>query len=671
VVGDAVVGDAVVRHPLVGYPVERHPLVGDALVRNPLERRRMGRVGMRRPVLLVAAAHLAAATGLFALDPALRGQSGLAALFGFAAAFALVGLVPMHLDLRRHACTVVLTEAVLVLALFTLSPLTAVAAAVLGEAVSCLTARQSRLKVLFNVAATVGASSVAVAVFAAAPAHGAGEPAAWLAALAAIGCFALVNLLSTSTILAIAERRGVVGVLMASAGTAMVASAASASLGLATAVLLSTSTAGPLLLVPLLATVVLGTRRLARQSAEHLRFERLYQASSRSGRLAGFDDSLAALADESRGLLTGSVAVCLAERPDGWAGMLVDDTGSRPAGDQLRDALIALEASPAGDVVALNSLSRSQRAALPAAADLVVASSAPDSRARVVLAVFREIAPDDQGGGRAEVLSAFAGHAALTVANALLYEEVEEALRRQVDLSAQKSDFVAAVSHELRTPLTSVLASVATVRRLGDRLDAAQMERFLSTALQEGERLRRLIDELLLVAAAEHGGMVIEHKPVELAPLVRGLVADLQTKAGGRLAADLDEAAVVRTDEHKVHQILANLIENASKYAPEGTISVRVARRPGAVDLSVSDRGPGIPETDRERCFERFVQLDQSSTRRQGGTGLGLYLCRQLAELLGGEITLTGAEGGGARFTLSLPDAVRLPDTNQLLEGVA
>jgi signal transduction histidine kinase len=492
-----------------------------------------------------------------------------------------------------------------------------------------------------------------------------------MAAIVAIGCFALVNLLSTSAILAIAEHREIVGVLTASAATAMVASAASASLGLATAVLLSTSTAGPLLLLPLLATVVLGTRRLALQSAEHMRFERLYQASSRSGRLAGFDDSLAALADESRGLLTGSVAVCLAERPDGWAGMLVDDSGSRPADDRLRDALVALGPSSAGDVVALHALSRSQRGAMPAAADLVVASSAPDSRARVVLAVFREIAPDEQSEGRAEVLSAFAGHAALTVANALLYEEVEEALRRQVDLSAQKSDFVAAVSHELRTPLTSVLASVATVRRLSGRLDPAQMERFLSTALQEGERLRRLIDELLLVAAAEHGGMVIEHKPVELAPLVRGLVADMQTKAGGRLAAELDEAAVVRTDEHKVHQILANLIENASKYAPEGTITVGVARRPGAVDISVSDRGPGIPEADRERCFERFVQLDQSSTRRQGGTGLGLYLCRQLAELLGGEITLTEADGGGARFTLSLPDAVRLPDTTQMLEGVA
>src|SRR5207302_2647422 len=120
---------------------------------------------------------------------------------------------------------------------------------------------------------------------------------------------------------------------------------------------------------------------------------------------------------------------------------------------------------------------------------------------------------------------------------------------------------------------------------------------------------------------------------------------------------ELDEAAVVRTDEHKVHQILANLVENASKYAPEGTIAVRVARRPGAVDVSVSDRGPGIPEADRERCFERFVQLDQSSTRRQGGTGLSLYLCRQLVEVLGGTISVSGRNRGGTSFTVRVPDA--------------
>jgi signal transduction histidine kinase len=109
------------------------------------------------------------------------------------------------------------------------------------------------------------------------------------------------------------------------------------------------------------------------------------------------------------------------------------------------------------------------------------------------------------------------------------------------------------------------------------------------------------------------------------------------------------------TDEGKVRQIVANLVENAIKYAPEGPIQVTVDRLDDRVAVSVRDHGPGIPVADRERVFERFVQLDQSSTRRAGGTGLGLYLCRRMAETIGAELTLAAGDGGGAVFTLSLP----------------
>jgi signal transduction histidine kinase len=619
---------------------------------------------MKRLALLLSALEIAITLWVVWAAPDARVVASVASIVGLTAAFALVGLVPIHLELRRHACTIVLTDAVLVVGLFMAHSFAVVVAAALGEAVACLTARQHPLKLTYNVAAAAGATSLAVGVFSLRPVTGAEHPSAWVVTALAVACFAGWNLIATATILATAEGRPVRSVLGSSAQAAAVASAASASLGLALVVLAAANPVAPVLLVPLIGAVVVSTRRVGLQSAEHLRFQRLYEASSRSGRLAGFSESLAAVADEARGLLTGSSAICCAIDPEGaWSGVLVDDAGSRPADHAAVSALVALAADGAR-VISLTELDRAALATLPAAVDLVLAPAARGSRVPVVLAVFREIGPDDQGTGRVEVLSAFAGHAALTVANALLYEEVDVALRHQLDLNRQKGEFVAAVSHELRTPLTSIIGSVATIRRLHGRLDDAAITRLLEGALGQGERLRHLIDELLLVAAADHGEMVAGAVPTELVPLVEGVVVELQRRSGGRLSVAADDPCVVVTDDEKLRRIVVNLVDNAIKYAPEGPIEVAVHASSSEATLTVTDHGPGIAASDRERCFERFVQLDQSSTRRHGGVGLGLHLSRQLAELLGATLTLHETAGGGCTFVLSLP--VHAPADDQV-----
>lgn len=624
------------------------------MVRHPVE---CGGVAlMRRWVVGIAGMHAVLATSLLLASRPWGIGGSAAALIGCAAAFGLVGLVPMHLELRRHACTVVLTEAVLVVALSQLLPMGVVLAVVLGEAVSCLASRQSRLKLLFNVAGAMGAASAAAAVYARI-----GNPDAsivhvrgWLPISCAVGAYAVISVVTTSAILAVAERRRFFDLLFASATTVGASSAASASLGLSAVVLAQVGYAGPVLLAPLLVLVFMGTRRMAAQSAEHLRFRRLYAASARTSELVGFDDALATLASEARGLVTGSIAVACSRRADGtWVGAVVDDAGARVAAPGMVDSLLSL---PEGGTVAVADWPRGLRSAVPGAAELVWCPPRVGAKAVVGLAVFREINPDDQAEGRAEVLAAFAGHASLTVANALLYEEVEEALRHQIDLTRQKGDFLATVSHELRTPLTCVLGAVSTLRRCRTRLDDESIDKLLATSLEQGDRLKRLIEDLLQVASAEHGEARLEQAPIDVASTVAGIAGDLAATSGKRLIAHVEPGCTgLQTDPHKLRQILTNLVENAIKYAPDGVIEVLARPAGHAVDFLVADHGPGIPAGDRDRVFERFVQLDQSSTRRQGGTGLGLYLCRQLAELLDGTLTLEQTQGGGCTFRLRLP----------------
>ena len=133
--------------------------------------------------------------------------------------------------------------------------------------------------------------------------------------------------------------------------------------------------------------------------------------------------------------------------------------------------------------------------------------------------------------------------------------------------------------------------------------------------------------------------------------------------ADGRLVATVRPVVgQIRTDEHKLQRILVNLIENAAKYAPDGPIEIEVMAAGARVLFFVIDHGPGIGTADRDRVFERFVQLNQTLTRSQGGLGLGLYLCRQLATVLDGELVLTETPGGGCSFCLAVSRDLKATD---------
>jgi two-component system phosphate regulon sensor histidine kinase PhoR len=219
-----------------------------------------------------------------------------------------------------------------------------------------------------------------------------------------------------------------------------------------------------------------------------------------------------------------------------------------------------------------------------------------------------------------------------------------------------RRDFVANVSHELRTPLTAIRGYVEA---LADDPGPADARKFLDIIARHTLRMERLVRDLLRLARLDAGQESIERAECSVAPLVSGVEHDMQAQLSARrqrIAVTIGpDAGAVSGDPGKLHDVLRNLVENASNYSPEGeVIDVESRRVSDGVELTVADRGPGIPERDLPRIFERFYRVDRSRTRDPGGTGLGLSIVRHLVELHGGRVTAANRPGGGAVFTVWL-----------------
>lgn len=248
--------------------------------------------------------------------------------------------------------------------------------------------------------------------------------------------------------------------------------------------------------------------------------------------------------------------------------------------------------------------------------------------------------------------------AKVSLENTRLVARLEDSLAHMTELNRLKDEFVAVVSHELRTPLTSIQGYVKTLIQLSDELGEEQRRSFLEAADRQGDRLRRLIEQLLIVGRLESHVEPLTVSALSLGQLTRHVVDELRPLAHGhtfdvRFSPNL---SLVETDEAKVHQILTNLIENALKYSPPDTrVTIRGLEAATGVVVSVEDEGPGIPPEAQERVFERFYQADQSITRSVGGTGLGLYICKRLAETIGARLWLERSGQGGSEFRLLVP----------------
>ncbi len=235
--------------------------------------------------------------------------------------------------------------------------------------------------------------------------------------------------------------------------------------------------------------------------------------------------------------------------------------------------------------------------------------------------------------------------------------------RRAVQI---RQDFVANVSHELRTPLTAIRGAVDA---LTDGTDAATRRRFLDIVGRHTTRMERLVSDLLRLARLDAGQEVLRLDSCAAASVFSNVASELdpvlQTKQL-RVQSRVDPAAErLVVDQVKMHEVIKNLVENAAHYAPaRSAIELEAAGDDaGGVLLRISDRGPGIPDTDLARVFERFYRVEHSRARNPGGTGLGLAIVKHLVGLHDGIVEAAHRPGGGSVFTIVLPKRTTVPGT--------
>lgn len=233
--------------------------------------------------------------------------------------------------------------------------------------------------------------------------------------------------------------------------------------------------------------------------------------------------------------------------------------------------------------------------------------------------------------------------------------EIAERLRR---LDQFKTELVAITAHDLRTPLAIILGFAQTLTDLGDRLGAAEQADMLSRIVSNTRRLSEFVENLLQFARIESGELEVAHDPVDLGELVRRTVGELaahESRRAFRVHVD-DDVPVVLADESRQWQVLMNLLSNAAKHsAPDAPIDVAVRRRDDVVEVSVADRGDGIPASELPKLFGKFSRVDSAAAKRAMGTGLGLYICRSLVEAHGGTIAVDSEEGVGTTVTYEVP----------------
>jgi two-component system phosphate regulon sensor histidine kinase PhoR len=228
-------------------------------------------------------------------------------------------------------------------------------------------------------------------------------------------------------------------------------------------------------------------------------------------------------------------------------------------------------------------------------------------------------------------------------------------------LEEAKSEFVATVSHELRTPMAGIYGAAQTLLREDIELDPGDRRTLLEIIATQAVRLSQITEEVLIASRLDRDELPIARERVDVGPVAAETVEHMRSRVSDASMVGLDvepDVPPASADRDRLQQVLMNLLDNAVKYSPNGgRVLVTVSAPAGRVRIAVKDSGVGIPSAEQQRIFEKFYRLDTQLTRAGGGTGLGLYITRELVRRMGGTITVESEPGHGSTFTVDLPRA--------------
>jgi PAS domain S-box-containing protein len=246
---------------------------------------------------------------------------------------------------------------------------------------------------------------------------------------------------------------------------------------------------------------------------------------------------------------------------------------------------------------------------------------------------------------------------AVQFSDGVVYAFRDLTAERVVD--ALKDEFVATMSHEVRTPLAAIYGASMTLARTDLELEPEKRRSLLEVISTESDRLARIVNEILLANHIDSGRLRLATEPVHPGEIARAVADSARSYAPESVRIEVSASPDLPTlpaDPDRLGQVLANLVENAIKYSPDGgTVELGIEGLADRVRFAVRDEGLGIPAGEHERIFTKFYRLDPNLTRGVGGTGLGLYICRELVRRMDGRIWAVSRPGGGSTFFLDLP----------------
>jgi PAS domain S-box-containing protein len=252
----------------------------------------------------------------------------------------------------------------------------------------------------------------------------------------------------------------------------------------------------------------------------------------------------------------------------------------------------------------------------------------------------------------------------LTISGVRFVDGIVYAFRNATEqraLDELKGEFVATVSHELRTPLAAIYGSAQTLRREDLTLDQDTRARLLEVITTESERLTRIAGDILLANTLASGRLRLDHRTVDVSTLATEVVDEVRAAFADRgdIRIELlgsDGIGEIVADADRLRQILINLLDNAVKYSPDGgRVRLELETRASGIRFAVSDEGIGISPSEQQQIFGKFYRVDPALSRGVRGTGLGLYICRELARRMQGHVSVESREGEGSTFYVDLP----------------